>query len=440
MRKFSGCLFLLLLAFFIVSGCEGPRGNAGPAGPPGNNDTATVYLGNDSNNCKHCHDDLITGWASTVHSESYKETDQSCNECHSTGWNTQVNNGGYDDSYSAALRNVQCEACHGPMGPNPALHSPSLQANLSGEACSHCHATEYAEWRGAAHADSSATAAGLIAEWGSSSCYACHLTEGYLYTWDPTRHTTPSFADGNAHAVTCGACHDLHNNHTDKMLRAQSTVSLPNPAGATISGWGMGLTCANCHHDRRTPSQIDGQMTGGNAHFGPHGSTQANMLAGTGSYKIPSYTYTDTLSQHMIGGLPNKCVDCHMAKTGEGPHFTPRGHTFAPSLAKCQGCHDDATDFDVDGVQTEIHVLMDSLEFLILQNPALLGTMDSVGVASLSTQAERQAAWAWFFVNNDGSYGVHNHDYAATILDNSISFLTDARMASGNQYAEIKAH
>jgi hypothetical protein len=437
MRKFSGCLFLLVVALFIISGCEGPRG---PAGPSSNNDTTAVYLGNNTNNCKHCHDDLITGWAATAHSESYKETAEACNECHSTGWNTQVNNGGYDDNHAEALRNVQCEACHGPMGPNPALHSPSLQANLSGEACSHCHATEYAEWRGAAHADSSATAAGLIAEWGSSSCNSCHLTEGFLYTWDPARHTTPTFADGNAHAVTCGACHDLHDNHTDKMLRAQSTITLPNPTGATITGWGAGLSCGNCHRDRRTASQISDQITNGNAHFGPHGSPQANMLAGIGSYQITGYTYTDTLSQHMISGLPDKCVDCHMAKTGDGPHYTTRGHTFEASLAKCQECHDEATDFDIDGVQTEVHVLMDSLEFLILRNTALLGTMDSVGVASLSTQTERKAAWAWFFVKNDNSYGVHNMDYTMTILNNSIALLNETKAANGTEYAAIKAH
>jgi hypothetical protein len=439
MRKFSGCLLLLLLALFIISGCEGPRGPAGPTGPSGNNDTSNVYLGDNATNCKHCHDAKIVGWATTTHSESYKET-QACNECHSTGWNTQVNNGGYDDNPTEALRNVQCEACHGPMGPNPALHQPSLQANLSGEACSQCHATEYAEWRGAAHADSASTPAGLIAEWGSSSCYACHLTEGYLYTWDAANHTAPTFADGNAHAVTCGACHDAHNLHTEKNLRAQSTINLPNPAGATITGWGMGLTCGNCHRDRRSASQINDQITGGNAHFGPHGSPQANMLAGVGSYKIPSYTYTDTLSQHMISDLPDKCVDCHMAKTGEGPHYTTRGHTFEPSLAKCQECHEEATDFDIGGVQTEVHALMDSLEFLVLQNSALQGTMDSVGVASLSTQAERQASWAWFFVTNDKSFGVHNMNYTMTILNNSIALLNASRAKAGPEFASIRAH
>jgi hypothetical protein len=437
MRKVLGCLFLLVLALMLTTACEGPTGPAGPAGPSGNADTNTVYLGNNAVICSHCHDGKITGWNTTAHHASYKSDDE-CSRCHNTGYDPNVNNGGYDENHSEALRNVQCEACHGPMGPNPALHSPNLQANLSGEACGSCHEVEYAEWRGAAHADSSATSADLIAEWGGSSCRGCHLIEGYLNTWDAADHPTPTFADGNAHAVTCGACHDAHDNHTAKMLRAQSTITLPNPTGATITGWGKGLTCGNCHRDRRSGSDITNHMNGGNTHFGPHGSTQANMLAGVGSYKIPGYDYADSVSQHMIDDLPDKCVDCHMAKSGTAPHYSNRGHSFMPSLAKCTQCHEEATNFDVDGVQTTVHQKLDSLEALILLNTELT-TIEDVGDTSKSTTAERQAAWAWFFVSNDGSYGAHNVNYAMTLVDNSIDFLNADRVAAPGLTA-IRSH
>lgn len=435
MQKILGVLFLAALAMMLTLACEGPTG---PAGPAGGIDTTTVYLGNNINNCAcHTHASNVNGWKGTAHRAAYKE-DDACSPCHNTGWDTNVENGGYDENHSEALQGVQCEACHGPMGPNPSLsHKPLADATLSGEACSKCHATEYAEWIGTPHADTGTAPADLIAEWGSSSCYGCHLTEGYLATWDASDYGAQTFANGMAHAVTCGACHDAHDNHTTKMLRAQSTVTLPNPSGATITGWGKGLSCANCHHERRTASQIDGQMTGGNAHFGPHGSTQANMIAGVGSYKIPGQTYTDTTSQHSTTQFPNVCVDCHMAKSGTAPHYTDRGHSFEPSVAQCAGCHTGATSFDIGGVQTEIHDLMDSLETLILRNTELT-SMEDVGDTSKSTLAERRAAWAWFFVENDGSFGVHNAEYARTLLNNSIASL-NVGIGLGD-LAEIKAH
>jgi hypothetical protein len=435
MQKILGVLFIAAMAMMLTIACEGPTG---PAGPAGGIDTTTVYLGSSITSCAcHTHSSNVNGWKGTAHYAAHKE-DDACSPCHNTGWDTNVANGGYDENHATTLEGVQCEACHGPMGPNPSLaHQPLAEATLSGEACATCHATEYAEWQGSAHADTATDAAGLIAEWGSSSCNSCHLTEGYLATWDATDYTAPSFANGMAHAVTCGACHDAHDNHTAKMLRAQSTVTLPNPTGATITGWGKGLSCANCHRDRRTASQIDAQMTGGNAHFGPHESPQSNMIAGVGSYKIPGQTYTDTSSQHTVASFPNMCVDCHMTKSGTAPHYTDRGHSFEPALAKCQGCHEEATNFDIDGVQTEIHTLADSLEALILRNTELT-SMSDVGDTSKSTLSERRAAWAWFFVNADGSFGVHNADYARTLLTNSINSL--AARKGIEDLAEIKAH
>ena len=436
MKTASGFLLLLVAGVFIISGCEGPTG---PAGPPGSVDTLTMYLGNNANNCSHCHEAVVTGWSGTAHSAAYKTDSEDCGQCHSTGWDPDVNNGGFDDNPVEALGNVQCEACHGPMGPNPATHRPNLSANLSGESCGGCHTVEYAEWLGAAHADTGTTPEDLIAEWGRSTCWGCHLTEGILATWDAGDYAAPTFADGEAHAVTCGACHDAHNDHTATMLRAQSTIALPNPTGATITGWGKGQMCGNCHRDRRTPANITDHLNNGNAHFGPHESPQANMLAGIGSYEIPGYTYDDTGSQHDVSQFPDMCVDCHMVKEGSAPHYSGRGHTFEPSVAACAAaCHPGATTFDVDGVQTEIQGLLDQLETLILANPEL-DSMGQIGDTTLSTLAERRAAWAWFFAHSDGSLGVHNATYARTILDNSIAYLNTDRARIGG-LAAISSH
>lgn len=86
------------------------------------------YLGDDATTCRHCHESAVSGWMTTNHSFAHDSLvsdpnyGEPCYPCHNTGWNTSLDNGGYDDNPVEAMANVQCEACHGPMGPNPATH------------------------------------------------------------------------------------------------------------------------------------------------------------------------------------------------------------------------------------------------------------------------------------------------------------------------------
>jgi len=365
----------------------------------------------------------------TAHHASYQTLGtEACNQCHSTGWDVALNNGGYDDHPSAALHNVQCEACHGPMGPNPATHTPNLEANLSGENCEGCHDTNghfYTDWRTSAHGSvlDDMTEEEFVAEWGSGSCNYCHIGEGFLHTYDSDYPDDPNangFENG-AHMIGCAICHDAHDMHTSVQLRAQSTITLPFPDGFTIDGWGEGLSCGNCHHDRRTASNMTSHLTGGSAHFGPHDSPQADIVAGTGTYEIPGYSYPVTPNQHSTM-LTNMCVDCHVVIEDGDPHVASSGHTFAPQVSMCQGCHASATDFNIGGVQTEVTALLDSLEDIILAGNPGMTSMEDIGDTSLSSYQAREAAWAWFKVSNDKSLGVHNRDYTMLILENSITY------------------
>jgi hypothetical protein len=40
------------------------------------------------------------------------------------------------------------------------------------------------------------------------------------------------------------------------------------------------------------------------------------------------------------------------------------------------------------------------------------------------TREEREAGYAYFFVTNDASKGVHNSRYARSLLENAINYLT----------------
>jgi hypothetical protein len=435
--RFIPVLILALYAFFSLNGCEGPEGPPGPQGPPGIQDTIATYLGNNEVTCGHCHDNLISGWGTTAHHASWDSASvfpgyvEDCNQCHSTGWNTALNNGGYDENHSASLHNVQCEACHGPMGPNPAVHQPMLQEALNGDVCNTCHAQTHSEWVTSTHGQTVDSAGGVqafIAEWQSSSCNFCHTAEGYLYKWDPNYATSPpNFSYGVANGITCGACHDNHKVLSGLGLRAQSNVVLPYPPGYTISGWGKGLHCANCHRERRDSTQIMSHINNGNAHFGPHESPQSDMVRGVGSYQIPGYTWTVT---NVHNSVPDVCVHCHVSVyTSTPPHPDSTGHSFRPNTANCN-CHAVTPDFDYPagshGGKLAVSALLDSLENLILEgNPLLGGEMDSVGSSTKGTVKDRTAAWAWFFVERDASKGVHNAAYAIEILQNSIEYYHD---------------
>jgi len=395
------------------------------------------YLGDNANTCGHCHESVITDWMTTNHATACDSItglpfySESCDECHNTGWNEELDNGGYDDNPVAALQNVQCEACHGPMGPNPAAHEPEVFSVLStADACAQCHEKQPEEFAESKHGNIMVNHGGVeavIDEWGGAGCDDCHLGEGFLNKWDLDYAAPVSYASGQASPITCAVCHDAHREHTEHQLRAQVPVVLPNPVGYTISEWETSLMCANCHRDRRTAEQIQNHLNNGNAHFGPHPSPEANMVEGVGSYEIPGQTYTNPQNQHAgLAGFEDPCVRCHMRYVeGEGgPEAT--GHSFEPEQATCMMCHPVSSEFDYGNTKAEVEDLMAQLQQMILDhNPSLAAvgwSEENVGNAAYTTMEARTAAWAWFFVEQDGTFGIHNRDYAVEILTNSLNY------------------
>jgi ferredoxin len=233
-------------------------------------------------------------------------------------------------------------------------------------------------------------------------------------------------------------CHDSHNGSSFVQLRAEAPIILPNPPNYSISDFGAGQICGNCHRDRRTYANMVSQINGGNAHFGPHDSPQADIVEGTGTYVVDStYNYDLTPNQHTNQGvLTNLCVDCHVKVVDDpnGPHATTTGHTFMPQLSTCTTvCHPGATSFDIGGVQTHTDSLMDVLEGLIVNgnpNLTLPLTATEIGDTSLSTVLDRKVSWSYFKVENDKSRGVHNRDYTWLILQNSIDYYNAHSLAS----------
>ncbi len=176
--------------------------------------------------------------------------------------------------------------------------------------------------------------------------------------------------------------------------------------GATYDG-GEGNLCASCHQPRRGIAlAVDGEIEVTSTHWGPHHGGQGSMLlgiAGAGGVEgKPSKHYTE---------VEDTCVTCHMVNDN---------HSFEPSLAACLECHDDAEDFDIDGVQTEVKAMLDELEEELIA----AGYLDEEGHPAVQFVPEEFAAalWNWIYLaHEDGSYGVHNPTYTKDLLEASLA-------------------
>jgi hypothetical protein len=112
---------------------------------------AAGYVG--SGECEMCHASQVELWSKTKHAQAWetleavgKQLDLDCVGCHLTGWDKP---GGSNLAFNEALRDVQCEACHGPGS----LHVESngqrretLTRSPPAELCSgSCHTPEHSD-------------------------------------------------------------------------------------------------------------------------------------------------------------------------------------------------------------------------------------------------------------------------------------------------------
>jgi hypothetical protein len=98
----------------------------------------------------------------------------------------------------------------------------------------------------------------------------------------------------------------------------------------------------------------------------------------------------------------------------------------------CVQCHGPVSSFDmvkvdyngdgvIEGVQTEVHRLLDKLSTFL---PPDSSVKSSISVKTNWSQQQLKAAYNWQFVNNDGSFGVHNAQFAVGLLKASIADMT----------------
>jgi formate-dependent nitrite reductase cytochrome c552 subunit len=141
----------------------------------------------------------------------------------------------------------------------------------------------------------------------------------------------------------------------------------------------------------------------------------------------------------------NACIDCHMQTVAStDPAFMNAGdHTFSTTytpatgpaedlVGACQSCHGtQITSFNIptfsfdgsggiQGSQDQVQALLNQLSTFLPPNNQV---KTSLSIDSTWTKQQLEAAYNWEFVNNDGSKGVHNLDYAVGLLQASIANL-----------------
>lgn len=417
-----------------------------------------------------CHQEQYAKWIKTGHATQFSRLiddppanhySTNCISCHTVGYNSLATaiNDGFDDIAKAlgwafpttkgnnwqnvvtnyptlAQRaNIQCENCHGAGSAHTfragAVERSKIAVTYDVNPCANCHDAQknhvyYDEWAKSRHATASSSR-------NRSGCAQCHTAKGFVEEQIKGNTSAAPYEDGVP--ITCTACHDPHGGPNEKQIRKMSDVTLLN--NVTITEGGMGKLCMNCHHARR---EANSYVTEYHSNYGPHYSNQADMLAGTNAVefglKMPS-------SGH-IKGVENTCVTCHMTnyESTEPGYQNQAEHTFKMSsisgkdtldnVKSCKTCHGSsvkkfedikaAEDYDgngkVEGAQTEISGLLKQLGGLLPPDGP------SVTVTNKYAPMQLKAAYNYLFIQEDGSDGVHNTAYAASILKASIRALT----------------
>ena len=430
---------------------------------------SALFVGTKVGACETCHDGwfrpvgvpLYSNWQNTGHSSMLvrglngtlsSHYSEACISCHTTGYDTLATNGGFDDypfvfpdtliagmydsmkavyPEAMALANIQCESCHGPANNHyGSIVDKQIDKSLSPDVCAYCHdeGTHHffpTQYNGSVHANPTTLARGS-----STSCAPCHSGSGFV-AWIKGGKNDLTTAPA-VEKISCAVCHDPHDVTNLYQLRTLTTTLANN---VTISNVGSGALCMNCHKARVEAVDYTNNYLSHLSHYGPHHGPQGDMIAGTNGI---DYGWKFPTSPHLQAA--DGCIACHMATAGAnadgsiqqfGSHSLNMVDpaTGNDNVAACAPCHgtigtkfadkkfyaNGNADLDKDGVanglQVEIQGLLDSVAMHLPPLGSLTVTVDSS-----YTLVQAQAAYNWTFVEEDRSLGIHNPQYAYTLL------------------------
>ncbi len=368
-------------------------------------------------------DELATSVPEEVKITVATSTGMSCTLCHS-----DINYG--TTAHATAPGGAGCQDCHG-LG---SVHVSSPTSNKlpfsywSG-VCGQCH-IEFAEIQKTNHSDPLPFGYYEPSEGRLTSCYRCHYTPGYIGAVESgiDFHDFSYGSDAldeipkDTPNVSCSVCHDPHE------------ADMGNPYGLRTGS--AGTACDTCHYEKWHNAILEGKA--GEFENG---------------YHYPGEDYTPFSGENNPHRYADKCVLCHMnteviaddvngvRKVGGhtlrmrdyGADDVPETGDDILNIDICQHCHPGLTDFDRNGVQTEIKDLLITLgdmlkgenhEFLPGFQPGKCARCHKGGTVPFLNDFNNvleNAYTNYKLILNDRSWGIHNPGYVEKLLQDSIS-------------------
>jgi len=370
---------------------------------------------------------------------------------------------GYLMVFASALLCVQCTSDPIP-GKDGADGIPGIDGidgvdgvDGSAASCIACHSNEkrepiYEAWSTTKHAT------GFT--WGffgtRASCAECHNNEGFIEFIETGESNPDGYSVSNP--LNCNGCHSTHRSFdfetdgNDYAVRTLEEVPLRNLENIdyTIDYGNASNTCANCHQPRSDAptGDMDGKYLQTSSHWGPHHGPQTALLEGLlGAYS--TFTLVEAIPPVQVAAhrQGSSCIECHMGGTTDGSD----GHTWTPAGNNCATCHpgssfeelkvmdDLIADWETLGgiLETVVgqEVAQDSLgEYYPVFEADGVTPVPVVGIVHLEDGEwhpqvglfdlkDAEAAWNFLFFYEDKSGGVHNPDYAKSIITNSLAAL-----------------
>ena len=406
-----------------------------------------------------------------------------CAQCHQSGtnhvrpsqWEISPHAGIYDNISLSRGTNPQCSRCHSPVGFTAVGKGTADRSRTNGVptgtgplSCQTCHDPHDA--------------------FGSPQD-AFGLTERHqLRIYDTFLMGNPYFRSNNVYVA-------LGDSLTTADLRMTNSNVIVTNAGASAAcmtchnGRQLPMQTVlygtNIVLSAKSPSPTTIGVSKYYQVGGPHDSTVAEVFTGVGAYDYGKlmgnsfHTYlADCQACHMyqlrapVNNIPQDSIaidDVETPVTASvykdfanvlGDHTFKMDYVYAGSngaqhvadnIAACNQCHAsffdkvesfdfkaaNAQDYDgngvVEGIQTEVHGLLNNLGYL-LKATGLTVTTNTVGqITDISGtyyatnsvfEAQRKAAWNWFTCYREGSFGVHNTQFSIRLLQSSYTDLS----------------
>jgi len=243
-----------------------------------------------------------------------------------------------------------------------------------------------------------------------TGCAHCHTAQGYWEVILAGQKSTAPYAE--VMGLTCEACHQDNGGRT-----GDETADVgPLRAGAPRD------ICFGCH-DIMVANDPDYLSW----------CSQGLVVAASGGHRFSGWEQQPAAHEN----IERRCVTCHMAPAAAGVDRTlVGGHTFRVKTkgrqsavfnpGGCLGCHESMNPEFVAASQQEVRDLLENLAGVLPQKPVPADstrTEPRYPADPTLSEIEVHAAFNYWMIQKDGSFGVHNPLYTRQLLKRTLAAL-----------------